>query len=158
MIPFVLLAVASVAAPPSDPAPAHAAPTASQLAVHRALSARHTPGCAAADALTAEPVTDLVVIAETATSPPWASLRAAQCLVEGHAAPAQPRLEAWVTDPDRRGLGVVVLTALGRAPLEVALPVARKALAEGPDPADVRRRLLRSEVPELRALAQGVTP
>ena len=151
MILALLLSVTAVAAPPAD------LPTPSQVAVHRVLSARHFSGCAPASAASETPVQDLIAVAETSTMPPWAALRAARCLVVDHAAEARPDLERWVTSAEQRGLGIVVLSALDEAPLEVAIPVAQAALT-GPDPADVRRRLLSLQAPELRELGGEVTP
>lgn len=151
MIGPLLLSLVASAAPPVEPA----APTASQVELHHALAARHFAGCAALQSDSV--VADLIVVAEQAPMPPWVSLRAARCLVTHHAESATPHLEAWVVDAERTGLGVVVLSALDDAPLDVALAVARRALANGPDPGDVRRRLGRLNTAELRALAE-VTP
>ena len=103
--------------------------------------------------MTETPVVDLLFVVEHATQPPWSAMRAAQCLVRRHATAAQPQIESWVSQESTRGLALMTLGLIDSLPTAVALPVAQKALA-GPLASDAKTRLLRSEVPELRKLAQ----
>jgi hypothetical protein len=120
--------------------------------VVRALSARDAVPCADVEALTATPVETLRSVVSTVSMPPWVPMRAAQCLIERHAVDVQPDLERWVVDPATQGLGRMVLSGLDRIPIEVALPVARKALAEAPDRAMAQQKVSAALAPEIRAL------
>lgn len=122
--------------------------------VVRALSSRDGVSCAAVEALTATPRETLEQVVDTVSAPPWVPMRAAQCLIEGHAAEIQPRLEAWVVDPALKGLGRLVLAEIDQLPATIAIPVAKKALA-GPDAVVAAARLRESASAEIRAL---VTP
>ena len=72
----------------------------------------------------------------------WAPMQAADCLLKGHALEVREELDGWVTDPALKGLGRLVLVQLDTLPLEVAVPVAKRALAEGPDPSLAKERIL----------------
>ena len=143
----------------AHPAPARAAdawsPTAEQTAVYQALSARDTAAdvCDAVEALATDPVSALTAVAEHATQPPWAAVRATHCLASRHAAASQATLTTWVADPDRRGLAILIANELDGMPEPVALSIARAGLA-GPHAADLQKRLPDSAYPSLRALAQ----
>jgi hypothetical protein len=116
-----------------------------------ALSSRHPVPCAEVEALTPTPVDTLRHVVDTVSLPPWAPMRAADCLVRGHAAEMQPTIESWVTDPAVLGLGRLVLADLDVMPVEVAVPVARKALT-GPLADVARSRIALSERAEVRAV------
>lgn len=125
----------------------------SQEALVEALSVREPPAtCGALSALTPTPADDLAWVVSHVSSPPWAGMKAAECLVQDHADAARPTLEAWVTDPRLKGLAWVVLKHLDAMPLPMALEVAQLAVDKGPDPEGAKRRIRRSEVPEIRAL------
>lgn len=121
-------------------------------AVVRALSMRDPVSCARIEALTPAPVDTLLSVVDTVKMPPWAPMRAADCLLERHAIDVEERLDRWVTDPALTGLGRLVLARIDRLPLEVAVPIARRALAEGSDPALARERVLAAARPEVKAL------
>lgn len=127
---------------------AQATPDAS---VVRALSGRDAVSCATIEALVPDARAALEEVVDTVQMPPWAPMRAAQCLIDGHAAEVQPRLEAWVTDPALKGLGRLVLGSLDRLPVAVAVPVAQKALV-GADPELATERVRAAVAPEVRAL------
>ena len=132
-------------------------PSADELAVHKALSARHFDGdCARIEALAKAPVQTLQNIVEHASAPPWAPMRAALCLTLNHAAEIQPDLERWVSDPELVGLGIQTLNKLDSLPEPIALAVAQKALAEGPERLEARTRLERSALAPVQTLL--VTP
>jgi len=109
--------------------------------------------CSAVEGLTPTPVDTLQHVVATVDLPPWAPMRAADCLVRGHAAEVQPSIEGWVTDPAVIGLGRLVLSDLDAMPVEVAVPVARRALA-GPLADVARSRIARSAHPEVRAVGE----
>lgn len=129
-------------------------PSASQNQIYRALSVRDpVPTCETVEAMSTTPVADLLFVVENAQQPPWTAMRAAQCLVRRHAEVAQPQIESWVTHEATRGLALMTFGLLDTMPQTVAIPVAKQAL-QGPLAAEAQPRLLRSEVPEIRALAQ----
>ena len=149
MITLALFGLAALSsAAPNTPMPEGAD------AVYKALSARDgAPSCEAVEALSAEPVAALLFVAENATQPPWAGIRAAECLVQRHAAEVQPTLERWVSTSETRGFGLIAINQLEQMPAPVALSVARIALS-GPLAEDARPRLLAIQNPELRALVE----
>lgn len=125
----------------------------SQQALVQALSVREpAPTCASLSALSTAPVDDLAWVVSNVTSPPWAGMKAAECLVLDHTEAARPLIDTWVTEPRLKGLGWVVLKHLDAMPRPVALEIARLAVDKGPDPAGARRRIRRSKVPELQAV------
>lgn len=124
-------------------------------AVVLALSARDAVSCESIEALTSTPTATLVEVVDTVQMPPWAPMRAANCLIERHALEIHPQLDQWVTDPNLAGLNRLVLGKLDVMPVEIAVPVARKAL-EGTDPELARTRIGASKVTEIRAVV--VTP
>lgn len=123
-------------------------------AVVRALSARDPVACETVEALTPTPVETLRAVVDTVEMPPWAPMTAAQCLVDRHPAEVAADMSKWVTDPALKGLGLLVLGSLDRMPLDVALPIAKKALAEGSDKAKAAQKLGAATTPELRALVK----
>ncbi|HHO54292.1 MAG TPA: hypothetical protein ENK18_26335 [Deltaproteobacteria bacterium] len=117
-----------------------------------ALSMRHAVPCAEVEALTPVPVPALLYVVEQVARPPWAPMRAAVCLLEGHASEIEAQLQLWVTSPELLGLGRLVLGRLPVLPVPTAVELARRALSEGPEPERARATLARSEVIEVRAL------
>lgn len=132
-------------------------PTAEEEAVWRALAVRDAPPpCVEVEALAKDPVSTLISVAEHATMPPWAGVRATTCLASRHAEAAKDRLSAWVVDPKLRGLAFVVADHTSAMPEPVALQIAQAGLA-GPHAADLKKRLLKSSWPSVVALA-GAQP
>ncbi len=84
--------------------------------------------CHELSVLAAEPVTDLVRMAETLELPPWAPMRAAECVVTHHAGEASDVLQRWVVDEQRAGLAKLVLRRLKHIPEEQAVALTRTAL------------------------------
>lgn len=121
-------------------------------AIAKALSGRHVRPCNEVEALSAAPADALVWVVDHVQQPPWAGMRAARCLIEGHVDEVEPRLHRWVTDPTMRGLGRLVIAHLDTLPPTLAHTLAMEALREGPEPARTSRALKRLETPELRAL------
>jgi hypothetical protein len=120
--------------------------------VVRALSSRDPVTCSAIESLTSTPVPTLLAVVDGVTMPPYAPMRAADCLIRGHAAEVQPQLERWVVAPELKGLGRLVLSGIDAMPLEVALPVVRTAIATGSDPDLAVRKAGAAVAPEIRAL------
>lgn len=120
-------------------------------AVMRALSSRDPVSCEAVEALTPTPKETLLEVVETVTMPPWAPMRAADCLVRGRPLEIVDRMEVWVTDPELLGLGRLVLGQIDTMPVEAAVPVARKALV-GSDPELARSRVGAATSTELKSL------
>lgn len=120
--------------------------------VVRALSSRDPVSCAEIEALTPTPVETLSHVVDNVPNPPWAPMRAADCLIRNHAVESRPNLERWVVAPELKGLGRLVLGSIDTLPVEVAVPVMAKALA-GSDPALATTRCLSAAAPEVRTLA-----
>lgn len=125
-------------------------------ATWRALSARHAAPCAQVTASSANPVSDLMAVVEHASLPPWAPMRAADCLVRHHASQPQVAraMREWVADPDRLGLSRLVVTRLDELDPPQSLDLARRAWNARHDRPWVARRLERSARPEVRAVAR----
>jgi hypothetical protein len=131
-----------------------ATPTASQEVIYKALSVRDpAPVCAAVEALSETPVADLQFVVNNAAQPPWAGMRAAACLIRGHGGEIQSTLESWVSDDEKLGLAILVLNSVDTLPLDVAVSVAQKAL-DGPYAAEAKKRLPKSDSPEIQALVK----
>ena len=144
----------SPAAPAAEPEASGPEPDAAAEAVYRALSIRDpAPTCESIEALTETPVETLLFVVDNAQQPPWAGMRAAECLISRHAVAAQASLTAWVSSPETKGLAILALNQLDTMPLEVSLTVARAALV-GPDVESARTRIGRSTIPEIKALAE----
>jgi hypothetical protein len=122
--------------------------------VVRALSARDGVSCEAVEALSARPVAVLRQVVAEVAMPPYAPMRAANCLVQRHAVEVQADLERWVVEPELKGLGRLVLGAVDQMPIEVAVPVVRRALAEGSDRDLASKRAAAAVAPEIRGLVQ----
>ncbi|MEM6929509.1 MAG: hypothetical protein AAF602_21395 [Myxococcota bacterium] len=119
-----------------------------------ALAARHAAPCERVTASSRRPAADLLAVVDLTTSPPWAPMRAADCLVRHHA--AEPRvieaMRLWVEDPARLGLGRLVVTRIDDLEPARALELARRAWNADHDRAWLARRLEESTRSEIRAL------
>ncbi len=119
----------------------------------RALSARDGAfDCAAVEALATDSVALLRELVDHAQNPPWVAMRAADCLVTGHAVEAAADLDAWVVDPERRGLGILVLGRLDVLPEPMAISLAQRAMTAGPNPTSAKRRIERATSAAVRAV------
>ena len=128
--------------------------SAEREAMARALSKRDSaPPCGEVEALSLDPLTDLVWLVEHIQKPPWVGMRAARCVLENHSAEASAVLEDWVIDPALKGLGFLILDSLDDLPQTQAIELAQRALSEGPDPEAARTRVARSDNPLISVLA-----
>ncbi len=122
-------------------------------ALLRALSVRDpAPSCAELSALTDEPAADLRDVAETVTLPPWAPMRAAQCLVAAHSEASESAFQQWVVDPTREGLGLLVLRRTAQLPDDLARAVITSAL-DGELAVQARQAALSDPRPTVQSLA-----
>lgn len=122
-------------------------------AVYKALIVRDAaPPCSDLEAMTTTPAATFLYLVENATQPPWVGMRAAECLIKGHAQTIQPQMEAWVSNTETKGLGYLALNHLDGMPMTVATAVATAALA-GPEAEGARTRIQNAQTPEIRALA-----
>lgn len=148
------------AGPPSGSAPEGLTPA--REALVGALRTRDSaPSCAAVEALAAAPVPDLLWVVQTVTQPPTVGVRAATCLLRGHALDAVPALERWVVDPGLAGLGWTVLAEIDAVAAQdeaLAVRLATRAITGGPDPAGARRRLAAAKTPAVLALLEEGGP
>jgi len=129
-------------------------PDADAEAVYRALSIRDpAPSCETVEALSETPVETLLFVVDNAQQPPWVGMRAADCLLTRHAEEAQEAIESWVSHTETKGLAILALNQLDAMPLEIALSVARTALA-GPEADTARTRISRATTPEIKALVE----
>lgn len=116
-----------------------------EQAVYAALSVRDpAPTCAAVEALSPEPAAALKAVVEKAPMPPWAGMRAALCLLEGHASTEGPLFVSWTTHPETAGLARLVVSRIDTLPQPVADAVTVAALA-GPHAEALRAGLIRGE-------------
>ena len=123
-------------------------------AVLKALSVRDPePPCAAVAALTPDPAASLERIAETVELPPWAPMRAARCLVAEHAEAGEAAFLRWVVDPERAGLGELVLHRTRTLPEPVAAHVLERALL-----GDLREPALDAISADARATVRTLAP
>ena len=121
--------------------------------MHRALSHRDgAPPCAEIEALSEAPVDDLKYVVNHISAPPWAGMRAAQCLIERHPAAIEAELDLWVTDPGRVGLGILVLNRLDDLPVDTAVRVASLALEKGSERMGAEKRVAAAARPEVHTL------
>ncbi len=151
--PFVLVAALAATAASAG----EYSPTPDALAVHRALSVRHWDGdCAAVEALARDPVAALQEVVDHARAPATAPMRAATCLIRGHAAERRAEIERWVTEPDLKGLGMLALKQLDAMPEPVAVAVATRALATDLHAEQAREAAAASVHPAVRALLAPV--
>lgn len=124
-----------------------------RAAVARAVAMREpVVSCQDISGISPAPAEDLAWVVANVPAPPWAGVKAAECLVLHHADAAGPLFHAWVTDPELMGLGWVVLRHLDAMPQPLAVALARAAVDDGPDPAGARRRIRRSENVAVRAI------
>jgi hypothetical protein len=119
--------------------------------LRRALSMRHPVPCEELQAGLAEPVEALRWAVEGIQQPPWAGMRAAECLTRHHAEAVQADLVRWVTEPQLKGLGIQTVGLLEVLPVAVAVPVAREAL-RGPVAERARKAVTADVRPEVAAL------
>jgi hypothetical protein len=145
---------AEVAVEGTEMAAAPVTGTPAQEGMVRALSARDAaPPCAEVEKLSPTPVADLRWLVHNVSNPPWVGIRAAECLITGHAAEVPADLESWVTAPELLGLGLLVFAHVDKLPPAQALHLAQLGLT-GPNPRLVKLRLAKSTRPEIQALAQ----
>jgi hypothetical protein len=130
--------------------------TAEQKTIHRALSLRDgAPPCEQVESLSKTPVDDLKFMVAHVTAPPWVGMRAAACLIARHPTEIAAELDTWVTDPNLVGLGILTLNRIDALPVDIGTMVAALALDNGPERIGAKKRLARSERPEILKL---VTP
>ena len=124
------------------------------MEVHRALSARDNAApCEQVEALSTEPVQALLYIVDNATQPPWAGIRAAECLTTRHAEQIQPQLKQWVQTPGTKGFALIVFNNIDRVPEQIADTIIRAALA-GPLAEDARPRLQSHNIPRINSIIE----
>jgi hypothetical protein len=147
--------------PPIEPVPAPTPEISSTSSAEgdlsvlvKALSQRDgAPDCAKVEALVATPVLAMLQVVETVHMPPMAPMRAASCLMDGHAAdPAvATAVISWMSKPETLGLALLVAERIDALPAELARQAATQGLA-GPHAAKLRERLVQSQNPEIKAL------
>lgn len=103
---------------------------------------------------------ELIALAEGDVQPGYVSIRAAECLISEFPGDALvvSRAAAWVGDPERAGLAIVVAAAVDGFAVEDGVTIARAAVA-GPLRERLSGRLLRSGRVEVRKVvddAEGV--
>lgn len=148
MFTMRLVTALALAAPLSEDLPSP-----DQRAMHKALSGMHGANCQQVEALSAQPVSDLIWLVEHATRPAWVGMEAARCLLDGHAVEAEAQLASWLVNPEAKGLVILVLSRLDQLPAPLAQRLAQVAL-EGANTERAVRELLRSDSEALQAQAQ----
>ncbi len=131
------------------------AATTRRVEIQRRLSARDAgPTCAEVEAMSPEPVADLVWLVEHVRQPPWVGIRAAACLMTEHGQDESERLHQWAVDPDRKGLAILLLVKLDELPAPLAHSLGQAVLA-GPHKELARPRLVQSQHKDVRALVEA---
>lgn len=144
-----LLGLARAEQPLPEPPPPAWTPSPQALQVHQALSQRDPGDCTLVEGLTTTPVPTLLEVVEHATMPPWAPVRAAECLVKGHGPEVRVQMLEWIRDPQSRGLAAVVYRNIDLLPEELAVELATASLT-GADPDRARRYLKASTKQSVR--------
>ncbi len=150
-----ILALTTLAAPAvATAAPGDWVPTEQESALLQALSLRDgSPSCGEMEAGLPNATASLTAVVAHVSMPPWAPMRAAECLVAGHAVEVRADVVRWVTDPGLKGLGILALSRLDAMPADVAIEVASAAIERGPDPAGARVRVAKAANPAVSGLA-----
>jgi len=126
---LTLSLAAALAQSPGD-APTTEAPAGLDDVMH-ALSYRHPKPCDEIEGLTSTPVATLRHVVQNVEAPPWAPMRAAECLQRNHAVEVREDLLQWGSDPSLKGLGRQAVGFVSVLPDELAVEVARVAM-DGP--------------------------
>jgi hypothetical protein len=106
-----------------------------------ALSVRHpAPNCAEAESLSMTPLADLLAVVDQVEMPPWAGMRAAHCIIDGHGVQAEAQLIQWMGKPETAGLAMMVADRLDRLPEGLSERL-RKAGRSGQNAARLETRL-----------------
>ncbi len=100
-----------------------------QRIYERTLVRDGMPSCAELTADVEEPAAALLEITERVTAPPGSGIRAAECLLEGHALEVEPTLTAWVAHEATLGFGLLVLGRLDELEEGLGERLARAALS-----------------------------
>jgi hypothetical protein len=144
-------------APEKDPNLGEWEPSADQQKVYDRLKVKKPePACKDVETGVSDALGAFRGIVEHVTTPPWVPMRAATCLINGHAKDIEPDALKWVADPEQTGLTTVVLGRLDTLPLAMAKTIATAALA-GPHKDLAKTRISRLRTQELKDLATGVS-
>jgi len=138
MFTSLMLMMATAATAEPGPAPV---PTPSQTALYDALKIRDAaPPCASLKPMSKDLATDLIWLVDNASQPPWVGIRAAQCVIREHHEAKAATIQAWVTQPDRRGLAILTFGLLDELPAPQAKTLQEAALA-GPLAEDAKKHI-----------------
>ena len=126
-----------------------AKPNAEQRALYDALKVRDAaPPCESLTGMSENVASDLVWLVDNAAQPPWVGIRAATCVLTHHLEAQAAAIDAWVVDPDKKGLALLTLSSLDDVPETAAVRFATLAL-EGPFADAARARLVDSAHPSV---------
>jgi hypothetical protein len=104
-----------------------------------------------------EPLIALNRVVETVTHPPWASMRAANCMVDLYPLEAKVYFIEWMETSNTKGLAYLVAGRLDEFPIDTAMDIARVGLS-GPHSAGIASRLLSLQSEDLRTLVDLENP
>ena len=90
-------------------------------------------------------------IVEEVDKPAWVPMRAVACMIEIFPAKSRIDLEAWIIDPNKKGIAFLIAGQIEKIPDQVALSVIKKGL-QGPHAVDIRTRLEKLNDPRLQSL------
>lgn len=130
-----------------------------QAALYQAFSPKDdSPPCVETDALSETPAEDMLWLINNVSMPPWVGTRAARCVVQTHATEpaARAAIDEWLSKSMFRGFAYLTigeLDTIAATNMALALELAQFGLAHFPDREAIEKRLRRSKVPELKALA-----
>ena len=83
--------------------------------------------------------------------PPWAGMRAAQCMIELYPEQHEAELTRWMQNQKTKGLAVLLAGQIDSLPPHVGLRIASAGM-DGPHHQVVQERLTRSQNSKIRAL------
>ena len=90
-------------------------------------------------------------IVEEIDKPAWVPMRAVACMIEMFPAKSRMNLEAWIIDPNKKGIAFLIAGQIEKLPDQVALSVIKKGL-QGPHAVDIRTRLEKLDDPRLQSI------
>ncbi len=121
----------------------------------RLLSVRDQgPPCSTLIEFSDQLQTDLMRIVQDSPKPPWAPMRAANCLIELYPLESKAEFVRWMQSEDTMGLALLLSNQMSILPAELAPDLVSVGL-NGPHNKKVRPRILKLNEPRLNILVDA---